>query len=214
MKALGSSVVAALTALIFLFQSATSYSITFTPSEIESLQAGKTVRKPLSTSRQNGFYGGTGFVIVDASPGVIWAALQDWDSYPRIFPRTVSTKKVAYDGKQSLINMELGYKILTVKYSISVLPDPEKQTVTFSLARNRPHDIESTHGYWRLFPQKDGRTLVAYAIAVKVPAGIVNFLGDELENKLERYLLGLPKYLKEWVESPSGSRYREMVAKK
>lgn len=214
MKNLGASLVAALTALIFLFQSATSYAIALTPEEIAKLQAGKTVRKPLSTSRQKGFYGGTGFVVVDAPPEVIWAALQDWDSYPKIFPRTVTTKKIAHNGNQSLVQMELGYKILKVQYSVTVLPEPEKQTVTFSLVKNRPHDIESTQGYWRLFPQEDGRTLVAYAIAVQVPAGIVTFLGDEMEAKLERYLLGLPKYLKKWVESPEGSRYRAMVAAK
>ena len=214
MKARSEAVIAIIVAFAFLFQSSHSYAVTFTEKELENLQAGKTVKKPLSTSRQKGFYGGTGFAIIDAPPEVIWAAIQDWNSYPEIFPRTVSTKKVAHKGDKSLIHMELGYKILKIQYSINVVPNPNKHTVSFNLVRNRPHDIENTHGYWRLFPQKDGRTLVAYAIAVQVPAGIVNFLGERMEAKLERYLLGLPKYLKKWVESPSGNRYREMVAKK
>jgi hypothetical protein len=86
--------------------------------------------------------------------------------------------------------------------------------ISFKLVKNKPHDIEETKGYWRLFPQKDGRTLVAYVVAVQVPAGLVNLLGETMSDKLARALLDVPGKLKHWVEGPAGNRYRVMTAKK
>jgi hypothetical protein len=131
-----------------------------------------------------------------------------------MFPRTVSAKEVARKGERSLVKMGLGYKLLTVGYYLNVVHDQEKMKISFNMVSSKPHDIENTSGYWRLFPQPNGRTLVGYAVAVQVPRGIVIFLGDSLENQLERNLIGLPKFLKKWIESPQGSRYRTMTAKK
>ena len=191
-----------------------AFGIEFTQEELERLQAGKTVRKPLANSRQNGFYGGTGWAIIDAPVDVVWNALKDWSAYPTMFPRTVETKEVARKGDRSLVKFGLGYKILSVGYYLDVVHDKDKNKISFNMVSTKPHDIESTSGYWRLFPQPDGRTLVAYAVAVQIPRGIVLFLGDSLEGALERNLIGLPKHLKKWVESPAGSRYRTMTAKK
>ena len=141
----------------------------FTSSELSALSAGKLVCKPLSTSRQNGFYGGTGFALVDATPEVIWRFLEDWRAYPDAFPRTVEVKEVSQKERSSLVRMRLGYKLLSVKYFLSVDRDWNQKTITFNLAKSRPHDIHATRGYWRLLPQPDGRTLVAYGIAVQLP---------------------------------------------
>lgn len=184
-----------------------------TPADLEHLAAGDLVRKSLPNSCRNGFYGGTGFMVVDAPVNAVWAAIQDWEAYPKAFPNTVETTEIARSGDKSLIRMRLGYRILSVKYHVSVVRDEEKKMMSFTLATNRPHDIDNARGYWRLFPQKDGRTLVVYVVAVQVPAGIVTFLGDSIERKLERNLIGLPKYLKRWIESPEGSRYHALTAK-
>ncbi|MDJ0764626.1 MAG: SRPBCC family protein [Myxococcota bacterium] len=200
--------------LILLIAAGDVYGFSFTTEEIARLQAGKTVKKPLSNSRKNGFYAGTGWAIIDAPAPVIWKALSDWNAYPRIFPRTVKAEELARKGDRALIRMELGYKILSIGYCLDVVSDTSDKKVAFNLVPDRPHDIEKTSGYWRLFPQKDGRTLVGYGIAVQVPAGIVAFLGDRLEKDLEGALIGLPKYLKRWIEGPEGNRYRTMTAKK
>ena len=187
--------------------------VDFSPREIESLSAGKVVRKPLPNSRQNGFYGGAGFAIIDAPPEVVWKALEDFEVYPKIFPRTVEAKEVSRKGDRSLIRFLIGYKILSVKYHVTVSRDWESKTVKFYLAKNKAHDTNTTHGYWKLLPQPDGRTLVAYAVALQVPVGIVTFLGDKAEKSLERSLIGLPKYLKKFIEKKAGNRYSKMTAK-
>lgn len=206
--------IATLLTVIFALTSSVSSAIQFSPTELDKLAAGKTVNKPLKNSLKNGFYGGTGWTIIDASPDVVWSALQDFDSYPDVFPRTVSTKELARKNSKSVVHMALGYRILSIEYHLSIVKNPKKNMMSFTLMQNRPHDIVDTRGYWRLFPQKDGRTLVAYAVALQMPPGIVAFLGNKVEKSLEKHLIGLPRYLKKWVESPAGNRYRQLSARR
>jgi hypothetical protein len=188
--------------------------VEFSDKEKERLAAGKVVKKPLAKSGDQGFYGGTGYALLDAPVEVVWAAIEDWGSYAKIYPKTVSCKELSRKGDTSLIRIEMGHKLLSIEYHLTVERDKPKYMISFKLVRNRPHDIEETRGYWRLFPQKDGRTLVAYVVATQVPMGIINLIGPEMEAKIERHLLGVPGVLKKWVEGPGGNRYRTLTAKK
>jgi ribosome-associated toxin RatA of RatAB toxin-antitoxin module len=198
--------------LIVLF-SIPSMALDFTPGEIKKLTDGKLIRKPLKNSCQNGFYGGAGFAIIDAPVEVVWKALADWRAYPQMFPKTVDASEVSRKNDQSLVKVLLGHKILNIKYHIAVSRDWNKKTISFKLADAMPHDIDGARGYWKLIPQKDGRTLVAYAVSIRVPAGIVAFLGKSAEKSLERNVIGLPRFLKKYIEkdAPPG-RYGKMTA--
>jgi hypothetical protein len=99
-----------------------------------------------------------------------------------------------------------------VVYHCEIKRDDKRKILSFKLIENLPHDIDAARGYWRLFPQADGRTLVAYVVAVRLPMGLVNLLGKDLESQLEGGLLNVPRHLKSWIESPRGNRYREMIA--
>ena len=188
--------------------------VNFTQMEKDKLSAGKTVKKPLPKSGEKGFYGGTGYTIIDAPVDVIWAAIEDWGAYPKIFPKTVSVKEISRKGNKSLIHMQMGHKLISVEYYMSIKRDTEKYILSFKLVPNRPHDIEESRGYWRLFPQKNGRTLVAYVVATQIPMGIINLIKPELVAKIQRNLLGAPNEIKKWVEGPNGAKYRTMTAKK
>jgi ribosome-associated toxin RatA of RatAB toxin-antitoxin module len=201
---------AALITVLLVPLSATS--VEFTSNELGRLKQGKALHQPLPNSRQGGFYGGTGWIIADAPPDVVWQAIVDWESYHKIFPNTVSARELSRKGQRSLLEMKLGYKLISVLYHCEITRDDQRRILSFKLMEKLPHDIEAARGYWRLFPQQDGRTLIAYVVAVQVPMGLVNLLGDKLEAQLEGGLLNIPKHLKRWIESPAGNRYRSMVA--
>jgi ribosome-associated toxin RatA of RatAB toxin-antitoxin module len=186
----------------------TASAVEFTPKEIARLNEGRSVTKPLPTSRRDGFYGGTGWAIVNAPVEVVWEAIQDWDSYHEIFPHTVAVRELSRKNDRLLVRLALGHRLVTCVYHVDVVRDPKKRILSFSLVPTLPHDIEETRGYWRLFPQSGGRTLVAYVVAAKVPMGLINLIGAELERKLEWGILNLPINLKRWVEGPTGDRYR------
>jgi len=211
LKRLTLTVAALATVFVFCTQAG---AVSFTPKEKERLAAGKVVKKPLAKSGDKGFYGGTGYTLIDAPVDVIWAAIEDWGAYKKIYPKTVGCKELSRKGDISLIRVEMGHKLLSIEYHLTVQRNKAKNMLSFKLVRNRPHDIEETRGYWRLFPQKDGRTLVAYVVATQVPMGIINLIGPEMEEKIQRHLLGVPGNLKRWVEGPAGNRYRTLTAKK
>jgi len=142
----------------------------------------------------------------------VWAAIEDWGSYPKIYPKTVAVTEVSRKGDSSLIHMEMGHQLDRAEYYMSVERNKEKHMLSFSLVKNRPHDLEDTRGYWRLFPQADGRTLVAYVVATQIPMGIINLISPDLVAKIERNLLGVPEYLKKWLDGPHGERYRNQIA--
>jgi ribosome-associated toxin RatA of RatAB toxin-antitoxin module len=186
--------------------------VDFTPGDKAKLSAGKTVRKPLPTSGEGGFYGGAGYALVKASPEAVWAAIEDWGSYPKVYPKTVSCVEVSRKGDKSLIHMEMGHELIRAEYYMTIERNREKYMLSFRLVTNKPHDIEDTRGYWRLFPQSDGQTLVAYVVATQIPMGIINLISSDLVAKIERNLLGIPNDLKAWVEGPHGAKYRTAAA--
>jgi hypothetical protein len=200
--------------LLGLLWSSAAFAVELSDAERAALEAGRTVKKPLPSSGQNGFFGGSGYALIDAPADEVWTAIEDWGSYKKMFPKTVDVHEVARRGDTSLVYMEQGHQLLSVAYHVEVLRDPAKRMISFSLVTDRPHDIDDTRGYWRLFPQADGKTLVAYVVAVRVPMGVVNLLGDSMCKRFAAALLHVPGSLKDWMEGPNGNRYRVLSARR
>lgn len=179
----------------------------FSAAERKKLAAGEVVRQELATSRRNGFYGGSGWVIVDAPAEMVMAALVDWNSYVRAFPNTVEVRELSRKGDRSLVRMRLGHPVISVTYHLEMQRDEQKLTLSFKQVSTHPSDLDDIRGYWRLFPQKDGRTLAVYVVAINVPMGIVNMVGPKFENDTVHGILGVPRYLKRWVEGKGRKLY-------
>ncbi|HUT78553.1 MAG TPA: SRPBCC family protein [Polyangia bacterium] len=180
----------------------------FSTTERKLLAAGEVVLQELPSSRKNGFYGGSSWVIVDAPAAAVLAALIDWNSYVRVFPNTVEVRELSRKGDRSLVRMRLGHPVISVTYHLEMKRDEHKQMLSFKQVSTHPSDLDDIRGYWRLFPQKDGRTLVVYVVALNVPMGIVNMVGPRFEAKTMVGILGVPQYLKKWVEGPGRSLYQ------
>ncbi len=181
--------------------------VKFSQDELEKLKSGKLVRQKLPTSGKDGFYGGSSFAMVKAPVDVVWKAIQDFRSYTKIFPNTTEATEMSRKGDRSMVRLRLGHPLVNLQYHVELGRDADKRIMSFKLIKKMPNDINSIRGYWRLFPQKDGHTLIAYVVAVEVPMGLVNLAGPDLERRSFNALLGIPGDLRRWVEGPGGKKY-------
>jgi hypothetical protein len=179
-----------------------AHAIEFSPAELAELRSGGTVRQELPSSRKGGFYGGSGFAIVNAPLDAVWKTIQDWGSYTMMFPNTTETVELSRKGGSSLIRMKFGHPVVSVQFHVEMKRDEEKKILSFAMIPDLPHDIDGVRGYWRLFEQPNGRTLIAYVVAIRAPMGLVNLIGPELGARAVQALLGVPGYLKLWIEGP------------
>jgi len=202
-------IVSVAVAAIFMIVSAPAHAVKFTQKEKELLKAGKVIKKELPSSGKKGFYGGSGYAVINAPADVVWRTLVDWGSYKKIFPNTELCEVVSAKGKKTLIKMKIGHPVANVQYHAEMTENKDKWTLSFLMVENHPHDLDSIKGYWRLFPQKNGRTLAAYVVAVKAPMGIVQLAGDDLAKRAIRALLHIPGNVKRWVEGPNGVMYKK-----
>ncbi len=213
-KAVRSRYTIAIAALFTVFlATGTVDAVRFSADELKTLNEGGTIRRLLSNSGQGGFFGGSGWAVINAPTDEIWSALQDWGSYTAIFPHTVEAKEVSRKQGLSLLRMKLGHPVIQVLYHVEMRPDKKKNTINFRLVKNHPTDLDNIDGYWQLFPLDPKRTLVAYVLSVHVPMGIVNLLSASFKKMALRGILGVPGHLKEWMEIEAPGKYRKKTPK-
>lgn len=186
--------------------SATRQAVTLelTNRERERLAAGQEVIKPIVGAGRNNLYGGTSLILINASPEQCQAAIEDLSRYPEIFPMFVDARKVGELGDKIIVRMRQGTAVFSLIYHILVSRDPARHLTRFRLIKTLPHDIDEVSGFWRLFPQKDGRTLVAYAVTAKINLGALGLI-DRVGHEIQLRLVGMPGHLKSWLETPGQS---------
>ncbi|MBN2802036.1 MAG: SRPBCC family protein [Deltaproteobacteria bacterium] len=187
-----------ITAITFLISS-TSFAVTFSKDEKARLKQGKSVVQYLPSSGQKGFYGGAGYIVVNAPVEKVWSLIRNWDLYSKMFPHTEYCKIVSKKDGKTLVKMKIGHPVINIHYHAQITEDDSKKTLDFELVSNYPHDLDMLKGYWRLFPQKGGKTLIAYVVSVKAPMGIVSIAGPELAQSAIDALLSIPGDVKAWL---------------
>jgi hypothetical protein len=193
-------------ALTLLAAPDASRALELTQDEIERLAAGQQIVKPIRGACVNGLYGGTALILVDESPEVVQAAIEDLDSYPQMFPYFVSAGLAGkLDGKR-IVRMRQGTAVFNLIYHLLISYDPDKRLTRFRMIKTLPHDIEDVVGFWRLFPQRDGRTVVAYGVTARVNLGALGLI-DRVGYEIQKRLVGMPAYLKRWLAGPGKNRY-------
>ncbi|MBN2717098.1 MAG: SRPBCC family protein [Deltaproteobacteria bacterium] len=175
----------------------------FTAAEKVKLKKGRTVVKFLPTSGQKGFYGGSGYALINAPVDEVWKVLTNWHLYTKMFPRTEVCTPISKKGNKTLIKMKIGHPVANVRYHVETTVNESEKSIYFHLLSNYPHDIDSMTGYWRLFPQAGNRTLAAYVASVKTPPGIIAIAGEELVNKAISSMLKIPGDIRRWMEQNS-----------
>jgi len=180
--------------------SADAFAERFSSGETEMLVRGEVVRRERPQNGKDGLFGGTGYAMINASPAEIFATIQDWPVYPKVFSNVVESKLLAKRNGRCLVRMKIGHPVLSVTYHVEMTPDESSWTMKFHQVSGMANDLDDIYGYWRLFPVAENRTIVAYALNVQVPMGLVNLLPAPFKRMAITSLLGVPGYLREWMD--------------
>jgi len=180
---------------------------TFTPDEQATLDRGEVVRHPLRPSEDNrGYLGGTSYVVIDQPPEVVWRAMTDFSSFPRIFPKTLAVEVISDRGNRKVVRMVQGNSWISLSLYVLYRIDAETRKVSWSLIEDQPHDLVDTRGYWQVAPHGEGKSLITYVNVISMGENpLLALFADAIQNGL----LGVPGNLREWVQGENGARYRE-----
>jgi len=143
--------------------------------------------------------------VVDAAPDVVWGAMQDFASFPSIFPRTLAADVISDRETRKVVKMTQGTSFVAVSFFVLNRLDEATRKVSWEMLQDQPHDLDDTRGYWQVEAHGDGKSLVTYVNVINIGQGAVLALFSEA---IQNGLLGVPGNLRDWVQGPNGSRYR------
>jgi ribosome-associated toxin RatA of RatAB toxin-antitoxin module len=180
---------------------------TFSADEQARLAAGEVVRHPLdANANREGYLGGTSYTVVDAPPDVVYRAMADFGSFPNVFPRTLGADVISDRGDRKVVKMTQGTSLLSVSFYVLNRLDEAARKISWELVRDQPHDLDDTRGYWQVDAYGEGQSLLTYVNVINIGHGaVLSLFADAIQNGL----LGAPGNLRDWVEGPTGARYRD-----
>jgi len=174
-----------------------------TPNEIAALDSGRPVVREETVERAGHRYiGGVGYVVIDALPTEVAAALDDVRAYKQILPSTRSVRWIGMTRSgDTLVELEQGNALAHGKYTIRVkrerAVDDDASTFRFSIDPRFSHDIPDANGFFHLEARGD-RTLLTYLVMVDLGDGIFQRL---FEGRVRRAALSAPALVKNYVEA-------------
>lgn len=172
--------------------------------ESAALEAGRPVVREENVERAGRHYiGGVSYIVIDAVPERVMAALDDVRAYPRILPHTRSVRWVGLSRKgDALIEIEQGNAIAHGKYTVRVHRETAPRygspsTIRFWLDPRYAHDLDDANGFFHVeaWGQK---TLLTYVVMVDLGPGLFSHL---FEGRIRRAALSTPTLVKAYVES-------------
>ncbi len=111
--------------------------------------------------------GGTGIVLVHASPETIWRVLVDYPGHRGLYPRVVGAEVVEGNVEHALVRYVVGLGPLSFGFHVHNYPNATRRRIDWRLANERPNDLfRETWGYWQIEPRRDD-VLLTYAMAAR-----------------------------------------------
>lgn len=164
--------------------------------ESARLARGATVARHVTIEHgEHRLVGGITYTVLHAAPEDLLRLFDDETAYRELLPRTKEAK-ITRDGAVRHLSMRTGNAVVDGVYTL-YLQQSSPQELRFWLDPRAPHDIDDAYGYFRFeaLPRgADGepRTLLTYAIAIDIGAGIVRELFEE---RVRAASLALPQAL-------------------
>jgi carbon monoxide dehydrogenase subunit G len=142
---------------------------------------------------------------VSAPPHVVWAALLDFESYPRMVDDVQSVKVYHQDGDETKVAVRVGYGVVGLTTCLHHVYDKALGQLTWSLDRQKPSSFKSNDGFWIVRPADAERSSrVYYSIAVELDAWVPSWINGFVASQ------GIPRAVA-WVKKESESQARQLA---
>lgn len=172
----------------------------FSVSDRALLAQGDLVSRPsIQTIDGAEWLGGTSFRVIDRPMADVWTALGDVATYPYMLPATEEARLEHVESGARIVRVRQSSMGVDARYSLRLVTDANTHEIRFELDTRRPHDIEGARGFIevRPFPGHPDRTLVTWAVRVRLPGAIVAMFRDTLQ----LWLMRVPSTLKDYLEA-------------
>ncbi len=167
----------------------------FTADESAKLDAGDPVMREERFNDAKGQRAGKAiaYIRVNAEPTKIWDVILDFDRYAEFYPNLSESALTSHSGNEYqarfLLNV-LG--LLKLRYHVIHTYMPERNAMTWKMDQTKKNDFQETTGFWKVWPESGGRSLVCYSVYIEAGRGVPKF-AEDFADKLGLTTWGLKK---------------------
>lgn len=125
---------------------------------------------------------GLAMAMVKADKDTAWKHLNDFANYKDFMPRIIHSS--IYHDAGGKLGVKYTIKVLMVKVTYHCMHTFDKPNgyIRYKLDTSKENEIAATEGYWKVF-DKDGKTIIAYTVAVDTGRAIPKSIQDYLTKK-------------------------------
>jgi ribosome-associated toxin RatA of RatAB toxin-antitoxin module len=176
-----------------------------TDQETALLAAGALVTRPREVrSERWRLIGGSSWQVIEAEPELVWRALLDVERYSKMVPKVIESHVVDEQAERQRVYIRQGAWPVFVSYYLEIERDPRTHTLRFNVDQERPHSLNAGWGFVRLYPYRNGQTLMAFGILADVGHGILAMVARSI---IHKWMLRVPSTVKAFLESGGRELY-------
>lgn len=132
-----------------------------------------------------GSQGGTGMVVVQASPETVWRLLVDYGAHPGLYPRVVGAEVLERNTDHATVRYIIGVGPFSFAFHVNNYPDAARRRLVWRLAHERDNDLfRESWGYWQVESHEDG-SMLTYAMASRTVLPAFLTRGAERDGLIE-----------------------------
>lgn len=153
----------------------------FTADEQELLARGKPVKKAETFTLPDGSSGGRGvaYIRINATPEGIFKTILDYEKYKEFYPHVKDSRLYKQEGNLWFARFKLSLAgVISVTYHCRHVYDSKANTLTWTLDKEKKNDLNQTAGFWKIWPEKEGGSLLGYSIFIDSGMSVPKFVED------------------------------------
>ena len=145
---------------------------------------------------------------VEAASSEVWAALLDFEAYPRMVDDVCASNVYEQNGCDVKVAVKVGYGAVGLTTCLHHTYDASAGQLTWTLDENRPSSFKSNEGFWvvRALDEGTNACVVYYSIAVELKGWVPSWVNDFVAEK------GIPRAVG-WLKREAERRQLQAAAK-